>query len=52
MGAVQTRAQEAAEHQRKGRPLKTPEIKVKDVSPEQFRRDQREDGSLEKFLKM
>ena len=50
MGAVQTRAQVAAEHQRKGRPLKTPEIKVKDVSPEQFRRDQREDGSLEKLF--
>ena len=50
VGAVQTRAQVAAEHQRKGRPLKTPEIKVKDVSPEQFRRDQREDGSLEKLF--
>ena len=36
VGAVQTRAQVATEHQRKGRPLKTPEIKVKDVSPEQF----------------
>ena len=50
VGAVQTRAQVAAEHQRKGRPLKAPEIKVKDVSPEQFRRDQREDGSLEKLF--
>ena len=46
VGAVQTRARVAAEHQRKETPLKTPEIKVKDVSPAQFRKDQREDDTL------
>eukprot|EP00112_Aurelia_sp_Birch-Aquarium-sp1_P003574 Seg1401.3 transcript_id=Seg1401.3/GoldUCD/mRNA.D3Y31 product="hypothetical protein" protein_id=Seg1401.3/GoldUCD/D3Y31 len=48
VGAVQTRAQVAAEQRRNERPLKTPEIKVRDVLPEQFKRDQREDGTLEK----
>ena len=50
VGAVQTRARVAAEHQRKERPLKTPEIKVKDVSPAQFRKDQREDDTLKKLF--
>ena len=46
VGAVQTSARVAAEHQRQERPLKTPEIKVKDVTPAQFRKDQREDETL------
>ena len=51
VGAVQTKAQVAAEHQRKERPLKIPEIKLKDVSPEQFRKDQKEDDTLKKFFR-
>ena len=34
VGAVKARAQVVAEHYRKERPLKTPEINVKDMTPE------------------
>ena len=49
-GAVKTRAQVATEHEKKEKPLKSPEIKVKDVTPEQFKKDQREDNTLRKLF--
>ena len=44
VAAVKTRAQVVAEHYRKERPLKTPEINVKDMTLEQVKKDQRENA--------